>query len=75
MPATATHAFFAKDVYDILPGDIKKNLSISRSKMFAQSTDSLMFLNLKIAQFVSIIFIIIGLIVLIYSIKKGEKYE
>ena len=46
MPATATHAFFAKDVYDILPGDIKKNLSISRSKMFAQSTDSLMFYNL-----------------------------
>lgn len=46
MPATATHAFFAKDVYDILPGDIKKQLSISRSKMFAQSTDSLMFYNL-----------------------------
>ena len=46
MPATAAHAFFAKDVYDILPNDIKENLNVSRIKMFAQSTDSLMFYNL-----------------------------
>lgn len=48
---------------------------IGRFLIESLRTDSLMFLNLKIAQFVSIIFIIIGLIVLIYSIKKGEKYE
>lgn len=46
MPATITHAFFAKDVYDILPNDIRKNLDLSRCRMFAQSTDSLMFYNL-----------------------------
>jgi hypothetical protein len=46
MPATITHSFFAKDVYDILPGDIKNNLNLNRCKMFAQSTDSLMFYNL-----------------------------
>ena len=46
MPATAAHAFFAKDVHDILPGDIKNKLDLNRSKMFAQSTDSLMFYNL-----------------------------
>ena len=46
MTATAAHSFFAKDVYDILPSEIKKQLSVSRSKMFAQSTDSLMFYNL-----------------------------
>lgn len=46
MPATMTHAFFAKDVYDILPNEIRTNLDIKRSKMFAQSTDSLMFYNL-----------------------------
>lgn len=46
MPATITHAFFAKDVYDILPNDIRKNLEIDRCKMFSQSTDSLMFYNL-----------------------------
>ena len=46
MPATMTHACFAKDVYDILPDDIKNSLSINRLKMFGQSTDSLMFYNL-----------------------------
>lgn len=46
MPASATHSFFAKDVYDILPGNIKNNLNVSRLKTFAQSTDSLMFYNL-----------------------------
>ena len=46
MPATITHAFFAKDVYDILPEEIQSNLDINRSKMFGQSIDSLMFYNL-----------------------------
>ena len=46
MPASAAHAFFAKDVYDILPIDIKNTLNVSRIKTFAQSTDSLMFYNL-----------------------------
>ncbi len=46
MPATITHAFFAKDVYDILPNNIRKDLNINRCKMFSQSTDSLMFYNL-----------------------------
>lgn len=46
MPATVTHAFFAKDVYEILPNDIRKSLDLNRCKMFAQSTDSLMFYNL-----------------------------
>ena len=46
MPATVTHAYFSKDVYDILPEDIKKNLDVKRCKMFGQSTDSLFFYNL-----------------------------
>lgn len=46
MPATVTHAFFSNDVYDILSEKIKKNISLSRLKMFGQSTDSLMFYHL-----------------------------
>ena len=46
MPATITHAFFAKDVYEILPSSISEKLDLKRCKMFAQSTDSLMFYNL-----------------------------
>ena len=46
MPATIMHAVFAKDVYDILPKDISKNINLDRCKMFAQSMDSLMFYNL-----------------------------
>ncbi len=46
MPATITHAYFAKDVYEILPWEIKENLNLDRIKMFGQSTDSLMFYNL-----------------------------
>ena len=46
MPATVTHAFFAKDVYDILPSEIQDCLDVDRSKMFGQSVDSLMFYNL-----------------------------
>ena len=46
MPATITHAFFAKDVVEVLPEEIKKKLDINRCKMFGQSADSLMFYNL-----------------------------
>ena len=46
MPATITHAYFAKDVYDILPKDIKELLDVGRCRMFGQSVDSLMFYNL-----------------------------
>lgn len=46
MPATITHAYFSKDVYDILPNNIKNKVSVDRIKMFAQSTDSLAFYNL-----------------------------
>lgn len=46
MPATITHAYFAKDVFDILPEKIKNKINCSRIKMFGQSMDSLMFYNL-----------------------------
>ena len=46
MPATVTHAYFAKDIYDILPIEIKSLLDINKCKMFGQSVDSLMFYNL-----------------------------
>lgn len=46
MPATITHAYFAKDVFDILPSDIKNVIDCSRIKMFGQSMDALMFYNL-----------------------------
>ena len=46
MPATVTHAFFVKDVYDILPSNISRKLDLERCKMFGQSVDSLYFYNL-----------------------------
>lgn len=46
MPATIVHAYFAKDVYDILPKNIKECISPTCVKMFGQSMDSLMFYNL-----------------------------
>ena len=46
MPATVTHAYFAKDVYDVLNTAIKRKLSLSRCRMFGQSTDCFMFYNL-----------------------------
>ena len=46
MPATVAHAYFAKDVFDILPSDISNELDLKRCKMFAQGVDSLMFYNL-----------------------------
>ena len=46
MPASVTHAYFASDVYDTLPANIKNFLSVSRLRMFAQSTDSFLFYRL-----------------------------
>ena len=46
MPATVTHAYLAKDLYDILPEYISSKIDLDRTKMFAQSTDSIMFYNL-----------------------------
>ena len=48
MPATITHAYFANDLYDVLPIGLKKLLRDDKQKlrMFAQSTDPLIFYNL-----------------------------
>lgn len=46
MPATITHAYFAQDVFEILPDNFKDKLDCSRLRMFGQSMDSLMFYNL-----------------------------
>ena len=48
MPATITHAYFANDLYDILPIGLKKLLMDDKQKlrMFAQSTDPFIFYNL-----------------------------
>ena len=46
MPATAVHAYFAQDLNDILPKEIKNKLEVDRLKTFGQGTDSLMFYNL-----------------------------
>ncbi len=46
MPATITHAYFVNDVYDILPANIQQNCSLSRTRMFGQSMDALMFYHL-----------------------------
>lgn len=46
MPATITHSYFTIDVYDVLPDDIKKKISLSRFKMFGQAFDPIMFYNL-----------------------------
>ena len=37
--------------------------------------DSLMFLNLKVAQLISIIMLLLGIILIIYSIKKSKNYN
>lgn len=49
MPATATHAIFAMDVYNELPNTIKQLIDKNtfQYKMFSQSTDSLMFYNIE----------------------------
>lgn len=46
MPATITHAYFAKDLYEVLPESISSKIDLNRTKMFAQSTDSIMFYNI-----------------------------
>ncbi len=46
MPATAVHAYFAKDVYDILPASISDQFDLTRLKMFSQGVDSILFYNL-----------------------------
>jgi len=46
MPATITHAYFGKDIYDILPSYISDKLDLKRVMMFSQNTDSLLFYNL-----------------------------
>ena len=38
-------------------------------------TDSLMFFSLRIAQLVSLVMIIIGIVLFIYSLRKSKKYE
>lgn len=48
---------------------------IGRFLIESLRTDSLMFLNIKIAQLVSISMIIIGIAMFISKTKKGEKYE
>ena len=47
---------------------------IERFFIEGMRTDSLMFLSLRVAQLVSILMIIIGIILFIYSLKKGKKY-
>jgi hypothetical protein len=46
MPSTITHSYFSKDLYDVLPTNIKSNIDLNRVKMFAQSTDPIMFYNI-----------------------------
>ena len=38
-------------------------------------TDSLMFFSLRIAQLVSLVMIVIGIVIFIYSLKKSKNYE
>ena len=48
MPATITHAYFANDLYDVLPIGLKKLLMDDKQQLrtFAHSTDPLIFYNL-----------------------------
>lgn len=46
MPATVTHAYFTKDIYDILPEKIITKVDLKRLKMFGQAYDPFMFYNL-----------------------------
>ena len=48
--------------------------SVGRFFIEASRTDSLMFLNFKVAQIVSIILIIVGIVILILNFRKN-KYE
>ena len=58
MPATAVHAFFAKDVFDILPITVKENIKEDKITSFTIFYPS----NLaKILETFQIIFMIINL--------------
>lgn len=48
MPATITHAYFAKELYDKLDKTIKNSIKYEKKSllMFAQNTDPLMFYNI-----------------------------
>ena len=46
MPASITHAYLAKDLYEVLPEYISSKIDLNRTKMFAQGTDPIMFYNL-----------------------------
>ncbi|MBR5370266.1 MAG: zinc dependent phospholipase C family protein [Bacilli bacterium] len=46
MPATITHSYFAKDLYEVLPESISSKIDLNRTKMFSNSTDSILFYNL-----------------------------
>lgn len=46
MPATVAHAYLAKDLYEVLPETISSKIDLNRCKMFAQSTDSILFYNI-----------------------------
>ena len=46
MPATVTHAYFAKDVCEVLPDEIQSKVDVNRCKTFGQSHDCFMFYNL-----------------------------
>lgn len=46
MPATITHAYFAKDLYEVLPDYISSKIDLDRTKLFSNSTDSILFYNI-----------------------------
>ena len=46
MPATITHAYFAQDVYEVLPNELHINLNLNKFRMFSQGTDPFMFYNI-----------------------------
>ena len=48
---------------------------IERFFVEGMRTDSLMFFSLRIAQLVSLVMIIIGILLFIYSLRKSKKYE
>lgn len=49
MPATITHAYFGKDLYNKLPANIKQTITSEKNlMMFSQSMDALMFFHIYI---------------------------
>ena len=51
MPSTVTHAIFTKDVFDILPLEIRKYLDPKRIKMYGQGMDSCKFYNVRYIEY------------------------